>query len=93
MTIAATSSFYFPRRHLLTCEGLSAKEINSLLDLADKAAEVSRQVNKKRDILRGRTLINLFFEVSTRTQSSFELAGKRLGADVMNMNVSNSSVQ
>ncbi len=93
MTLAATSSFYFPRRHLLTCEGLSAKEINSLLDLADKAAEVNRQINKKRDILRGRTLINLFFEVSTRTQSSFELAGKRLGADVMNMNVSTSSVQ
>ncbi|MET0569292.1 MAG: aspartate carbamoyltransferase catalytic subunit [Hyphomicrobiaceae bacterium] len=93
MTPAATSSFYFPRRHLLTCEGLSAKEINSLLDLADKSAEVNRQINKKRDILRGRTLINLFFEVSTRTQSSFELAGKRLGADVMNMNVSTSSVQ
>lgn len=93
MTLAASSSFYFPRRHLLTCEGLSAKEINSLLDLADKAAEVNRQINKKRDLLRGRTLINLFFEVSTRTQSSFELAGKRLGADVMNMNVSTSSVQ
>jgi aspartate carbamoyltransferase catalytic subunit len=93
MTPAAHSSFHFPRRHLLTCEGLSAKEINSLLDLADKAAEVNRQVNKKRDILRGRTLINLFFEVSTRTQSSFELAGKRMGADVMNMNVSTSSVQ
>lgn len=91
MTPSATSSF--PRRHLLTCEGLSAKEINSLLDLADKAAEVNRQVNKKRDILRGRTLINLFFEASTRTQSSFELAGKRMGADVMNMNVSTSSVQ
>jgi aspartate carbamoyltransferase catalytic subunit len=93
MTPAAHSSFHFPRRHLLTCEGLSAKEINSLLDLADKAAEVNRQVNKKRDILRGRTLINLFFEVSTRTQSSFELAGKRMGADVMNMNVSTTSVQ
>jgi aspartate carbamoyltransferase catalytic subunit len=93
MTPAAHSSFHFPRRHLLTCEGLSAQEINSLLDLADKAAEVNRQVNKKRDILRGRTLINLFFEVSTRTQSSFELAGKRMGADVMNMNVSTSSVQ
>ncbi len=93
MTPAAHASFHFPRRHLLTCEGLSAKEINSLLDLADKAAEVNRQVNKKRDILRGRTLINLFFEVSTRTQSSFELAGKRMGADVMNMNVSTSSVQ
>lgn len=93
MNTVATSSFHFPRRHLLTCEGLSAREINSLLDLADKAAEVSRQINKKRDILRGRTLINLFFEASTRTQSSFELAGKRLGADVMNMNVSTSSVQ
>jgi aspartate carbamoyltransferase catalytic subunit len=82
----------FSRRHLLTCEGLSANEINSLLDLADKAAEQNRQVVKKRDSLRGRTLINLFFEASTRTQASFELAGKRLGADVMNMNVSTSSV-
>ena len=54
---------------------------------------MNRQVAKKRDDLRGRTLINLFFEASTRTQSSFELAGKRLGADVMNMNVSTSSVQ
>ncbi|HRD76189.1 MAG TPA: aspartate carbamoyltransferase catalytic subunit [Hyphomicrobiaceae bacterium] len=83
----------FPRRHLLTCEGLSAAEITSLLDLADKAAETNRQINKKRDVLRGRTLINLFFEASTRTQSSFELAGKRLGADVMNMNVATSSMQ
>jgi aspartate carbamoyltransferase catalytic subunit len=82
----------FARKHLLTCEGLSAKEINSLLDLADRAADQNRQVNKKRDVLRGRTLINLFFEVSTRTQASFELAGKRLGADVMNMNVSTSSI-
>ena len=81
------------RKHLLTCEGLSAAEINSLLDLADRAADQNRQVNKKRDVLRGRTLINLFFEASTRTQASFELAGKRLGADVMNMNVSTSSVQ
>ncbi len=81
------------RKHLLTCEGLSAAEINALLDLADRAADQNRQVNKKRDVLRGRTLINLFFEASTRTQASFELAGKRLGADVMNMNVSTSSVQ
>ena len=93
MGIAEKSGFFFPRRHLLTCEGLSANEINSLLDLADKAADQNRQINKKRDVLRGRTLINLFFEVSTRTQASFELAGKRLGADVMNMNVSTSSVQ
>jgi aspartate carbamoyltransferase catalytic subunit len=82
----------FARRHLLTCEGLKAGEITALLDIADKAAELNRQVNKKRDVLRGRTLINLFFEASTRTQSSFELAGKRLGADVMNMNVATSSV-
>src|SRR5690349_4792065 len=82
----------FVRRHLLTCEGLKAGEINALLDLADKAAEGNRQVIKKRDVLRGRTLINLFFEASTRTQSSFELAGKRLSADVMNMNISTSSV-
>ena len=83
----------FARRHLLTCEGLSAGEITALLDLADKAADSNRQVIKKRDVLRGRTLINLFFEASTRTQSSFELAGKRLGADVMNMSVSASSMQ
>ena len=83
----------FVRRHLLTCEELSSAEIAALLDLADKAADSNRQIIKKRDVLRGRTLINLFFEASTRTQSSFELAGKRLGADVMNMNVSNSSVQ
>ena len=82
----------FTRRHLLTCEGLTAPEISALLDLADKAADQNKQVMKKRDVLRGRTLINLFFEPSTRTQSSFELAGKRLGADVMNMNVATSSV-
>ena len=91
--LSTSTTFFFPKRHLLTCEGLTAPEINSLLDLADKAADINRQVDKKRDILRGRTLINLFFEASTRTQSSFELAGKRLGADVMNMNVSTSSVQ
>src|SRR5450631_4029166 len=83
----------FSRRHLLGIEGLSRLEIVALLDLADVAVEVSRQVEKKRTTLRGRTQINLFFESSTRTQSSFELAGKRLGADVMNMSVANSSVK
>jgi aspartate carbamoyltransferase catalytic subunit len=92
MTSSAASANIFARRHLLTCEGLKAGEITALLDIADKAAELNRQVNKKRDVLQGRTLINLFFEASTRTQSSFELAGKRLGADVMNMNVATSSV-
>ena len=83
----------FSHRHLLTIEGLGAHEINFLLDLADKAADANRDTGKKRDVLSGRTLINLFFESSTRTQASFEMAGKRLGADVMNMNVSTSSVQ
>src|SRR5215471_16744034 len=85
-------AFVFPHRHLLGIEGLSAQDIKHLLDLAESAIEVSRQIEKKRATLRGRTLINLFFESSTRTQSSFELAGKRLGADVMNMPVASSSI-
>jgi aspartate carbamoyltransferase catalytic subunit len=83
----------YPHRHLLGIEGLSPESISLLLDMAEAAVEVSRQVEKKRTTLRGRTLINLFFEASTRTQSSFELAGKRLGADVMNMSVASSSVK
>jgi aspartate carbamoyltransferase catalytic subunit len=83
----------FAHRHLLGVEGLSPLDILTLLDMAEAAVEVSRQIEKKRTTLRGRTLINLFFEASTRTQSSFELAGKRLGADVMNMSVANSSVK
>ncbi len=83
----------FSRRHLLGIEGLTAPEIESLLDLAETEIDVSRQIEKKKSVLRGRTQINLFFEASTRTQSSFELAGKRLGADVMNMAVSISSVK
>ena len=83
----------FSRRHLLGIEGLNRPEIENLLDLADAAVDVSRAVEKKKATLRGRTLINLFFEASTRTQSSFELAGKRLGADVMNMSVASSSVK
>ena len=94
MTFAAEApNFSFPHRHLLGIEGLSRPEITGLLDLSEEASKLSRQIDKKRDDLRGRTLINLFFEASTRTQSSFELAGKRLGADVMNMSVSTSSVQ
>lgn len=83
----------FPHRHLLGIKGLSAPEIESLLDRADAAVSLSRQSDKKRSVLRGRTQINLFFEASTRTQSSFELAGKRLGADVMNMSVASSSTK
>jgi len=83
----------FARQHLLAIAPLSRQEIESLLDLADTYVALNTQLLKKRDTLRGRTLINLFFEPSTRTQSSFELAGKRLGADVMNMSVAQSSVR
>ncbi|MDP2803874.1 MAG: aspartate carbamoyltransferase catalytic subunit [Phreatobacter sp.] len=87
------SSFVLKRRHLLGIEGLSPAEITGLLDLAEEFVTLNRQVEKKRTSLRGRTQINLFFEASTRTQSSFELAGKRLGADVMNMSVAQSSIK
>jgi aspartate carbamoyltransferase catalytic subunit len=93
MNIAATSSFVLNRRHLLGIEGLSREEIVGLLDLAEEFVELNRQIEKKRTSLRGRTQINLFFESSTRTQSSFELAGKRLGADVMNMAVNSSAMK
>jgi aspartate carbamoyltransferase catalytic subunit len=86
-------SSVFPHRHLLGIEGLSPQDIAFLLDSSESAIDVSRQVEKKKATLRGRTQINLFFEASTRTQSSFELAGKRLGADVMNMSVASSSVK
>ncbi|MGF1619705.1 MAG: aspartate carbamoyltransferase catalytic subunit [Rhodomicrobiaceae bacterium] len=85
--------FQFRHKHLLGIKGLSPAEINGLLDLADTEANYNRRAVQKRDILRGRTQINLFFEASTRTQSSFELAGKRLSADVMNMAVKSSSIE
>jgi aspartate carbamoyltransferase catalytic subunit len=83
----------FPHRHLLGISHLSPDDIELLLDRADRAVAISRQSEKKTSALRGRTQINLFYEASTRTQSSFELAGKRLGADVMNMSVASSSVK
>jgi len=83
----------FPHRHLLGIANLSPDDIELLLDRSDRAVSISRQPEKKTSALRGRTQINLFYEASTRTQSSFELAGKRLGADVMNMSVASSSVK
>jgi aspartate carbamoyltransferase catalytic subunit len=80
-------------RHLLAIEGLAPTTIAELLDLAESYALLNRSGKTQRDVLRGRTLINLFFEDSTRTRTSFELAGKRLGADVLNMSVSTSSVK
>ncbi|MBN9038432.1 MAG: aspartate carbamoyltransferase catalytic subunit [Rhizobiales bacterium] len=89
----ASSFPLFPHRHLLGIQGLSPSDIELLLARADAAVAISRQSEKKTSTLRGRTQINLFYEASTRTQSSFELAGKRLGADVMNMSVASSSVK
>ncbi|MBN8534757.1 MAG: aspartate carbamoyltransferase catalytic subunit [Rhizobiales bacterium] len=89
----SNASFIFPHPHLLGIEGLSRPDIEGLLALAEEEIVLNRQIEKKKSSLRGRTMINLFFENSTRTQASFELAGKRLGADVMNMSVSNSSVK
>jgi aspartate carbamoyltransferase catalytic subunit len=89
----ASSQPLFPHRHLLGIRDLLPPDIEVLLDRADAAVAISRQNEKKTSTLRGRTQINLFYEASTRTQSSFELAGKRLGADVMNMSVASSSVK
>ena len=83
----------FRARHLLGIEPLAPAEITTLLDLAETYVELNRRTIKRSDALEGMTQINLFFENSTRTQSSFELAGKRLGADVMNMDVAHSSVK
>ncbi len=80
-------------RHLLGIEGFSPEEITLILDTAESHVEPNRQADKKRALMRGRTIINLFFENSTRTRTSFELAGKRLGADVINMSVSGSSIK
>ena len=80
------------RQHLLAIDDISSLEAIRILDLAARYVEVSRQTDKRQLVLQGRTQVNLFFEASTRTQSSFEIAGKRLGADVMNMAVANSAV-
>src|SRR3954467_15061800 len=79
-------------RHLLGIEDLSASDIDTVLDRAEQWHELSRKTEKKTAILKGRTVMNLFFEVSTRTRTSFEIAGKRLGADVVNVSPSTSSV-
>ena len=80
------------KKHLLGIQDLSISDINLILDEAKSFITLNKSKNKKIDILRGKTQINLFFEPSTRTQSSFELAGKRLGADVMSMNITNSAI-
>ncbi len=83
----------FAHRHLLGIEPLSQSDITCILDLADQYVTLNRSAQKTSDVLKGLTQINMFFENSTRTQASFELAGKRLGADVMNMAMQASSIK
>ena len=90
---AQTSAPLFPHRHLLGIEGLSRDEIVAVLDLSDHYANHNRSRGGRLDVLDGRTCVNLFFEDSTRTRTSFELAGKRLGADVINISVGASSIK
>jgi aspartate carbamoyltransferase catalytic subunit len=93
LMISTETNRPFSRRHLIGIADMSAEEIGFLLNLSDGYVDLNRQPDKKQSVLHGRTLINLFFENSTRTLTSFELAGKRLGADVINMLVGASSIK
>ncbi|MCH9743075.1 MAG: aspartate carbamoyltransferase catalytic subunit, partial [Proteobacteria bacterium] len=78
-------------KHLLTLEGLKQHHIRAILARADQFIDpVSRQLNKQ-PLLKGKTIVNLFFEASTRTRTTFEIAEKSLGADVINLNVATSA--
>ena len=81
------------QNHLLGIQDISVSQVTEILKQAKTFITLNKSNSKKIDILRGKTQINLFFEPSTRTQSSFELAGKRLGADVMSMNIVNSAIK
>ena len=83
----------FIQNHLLGIEGLEQSAIREILDKAEEYADLNQKTKKRVDVLSGLTQINMFFENSTRTQASFELAGKRLGADVMNMALQGSSIK
>jgi aspartate carbamoyltransferase catalytic subunit len=82
----------FMQRHLLGLEGMPAEDIRTILDTAASLKEVSERTVKKVPSLRGRTVINLFYEQSTRTRTSFEIAAKRLSADAVNIAASSASV-
>ncbi len=81
------------RRHFLSTEGMSADTILGILDTAESFISVGEREIKKVPLLRGKTIVNLFFESSTRTRTTFEIAGKRLSADVININTSVSATQ
>ena len=92
-TVKKVSAIKNAPKHLLGIQNLSVLEAKNILAEAKSFIKLNRSSSKKTDILRGKTQINLFFEPSTRTQSSFDLAGKRLGADVMTMNMVNSALK
>ena len=83
----------YPHKHLLGIEGLLPDTINFLLNLSQKFASYLNKNGKKLNYLKNKTCINLFFENSTRTRTSFELAGKKLGADMLNISVGTSSIK
>lgn len=93
IALMCSSNKKFYHKHLLGIEPLSKEDINLILQTAEKYIDANRKENKKCDTLKGRTQINVFFENSTRTRTSFELAGKRMSADVINMSASASSVK
>lgn len=82
----------FPHKHILGTEQLSKEDIQLILDTADSFKEINSRDIKKVPTLRGKTIVNLFYEASTRTRTSFEIAGKRLSADTINITASSSSV-
>ena len=82
----------FPHKHILGTEQLSKEDIQTILDTADSFKEINTREIKKVPTLRGKTIVNLFYEASTRTRTSFEIAGKRLSADTINITASSSSV-
>jgi aspartate carbamoyltransferase catalytic subunit len=86
-----TQTTTLSQRNIITMESLTAEDIDTILDTADSFKEISTRTIKKVPTLRGRTIINLFFEPSTRTRTSFEIAGKRLSADVINISGAASS--
>ena len=92
-TVKKVSAIKNSPKHLLGIQNLSVQEAKKILMEAKSFIKLNRSNSKKLDVLRGKTQINLFFEPSTRTQSSFDLAGKRLGADVMTMNMGNSALK
>lgn len=87
-----TVGYKFKHRHLIDIKHLSKEDIEYILDISEKYITRNRSNDKSCELLKGKELINLFFENSTRTRTSFELAGKRLGAHVLNMDIATSSI-